>query len=486
MALTPRLDLRQSQTLVMTPQLQQAIKLLQLSNLDLAAYVERELEQNPLLERIEADDSSAAGAEEPRVEDEIESNQDAISRLGDDYENLWGSAGIGETSGGALGGPTRATGGFADVTAMVEQTPSGGIGLRDHLLNQLSLDVLDPVDRVIGVHLIDMLDEAGYLSDDLSPVAQRLGCDAGRVEATLEKLQRFDPPGIFARSLRECLALQLHERGRLDAAMEILLDNLDLLAEQRLDKLQTLCGVGAQDLDRMLAELTSRNPKPGLAFDSEVAQTIVPDVIVRRTPDGGWLVELNTDTLPRVLVNRQYYATVSRQAKSKQDKEYLVDLLSSANWLAKSLDQRAKTILRVATALVRKQDAFFIHGVQHLRPLILRDIAEVIDMHESTVSRVTVNKYMSTPRGTFEMRYFFTTAIPGTGAKETHSSEAVRHRIKALIEDEGPGEVLSDDRLVAILKGEGIDIARRTVAKYRDAMRIASSLQRRRRKKRPR
>ena len=486
MALTPRLDLRQSQTLVMTPQLQQAIKLLQLSNLDLAAYVERELEQNPLLERIEGDDSSAAAAEEPRAADEIESNQDAISHLGDDYENLWSSAGIGETSGGALGGPTRATGDFTDVTAMVEQTPAGGIGLRDHLLNQLSLDVLDPVDRVIGVHLIDMLDEAGYLSDDLSPVAQRLGCDAGRVEATLEKLQRFDPPGIFARSLRECLALQLHERGRLDAAMETLLDNLDLLAEQRLDKLQTLCGVGAQDLDRMLAELTSRNPKPGLAFDSEVAQTIVPDVIVRRTPDGGWLVELNNDTLPRVLVNRRYYATIIRQAKSKQDKEYLVDLLSSANWLAKSLDQRAKTILRVAAALVRKQDAFFIHGVQHLRPLILRDIAEVIDMHESTVSRVTVNKYMSTPRGTFEMRYFFTTAIPGTGASDAHSSEAVRHRIKALIEGEDPGEVLSDDRLVAILRGQGIDIARRTVAKYRDAMRIASSLQRRRRKKRPR
>ncbi len=484
MALTPRLALRQSQTLVMTPQLQQAIKLLQLSNLELATYIDGELEQNPLLERAEADGASVA-AEEPGAAGDAEPSQDAISHLDEDYENLWGSAGADEASGAALGGPWRVTGGFDDATAMVEQTPAGGIGLRDHLLNQINLETLDPVDRVIGVHLIDMLDEAGYLSDDLSPVAQTLGCDAGRVEATLEKLQRFDPPGIFARSLKECLALQLRERDRLDSAMEILLDNLDLLAEQRIDALRTLCGVDGAELDQMLAELTSRNPKPGLAFDSEVTQAVIPDVIVRRTPDAGWSIELNSDTLPRVLVNRRYHATIRRQAKTKEEKQYLVDRLTSANWLVRSLDQRANTILRVATALVSKQDGFFTHGVQHLRPLILRDIAEAIEMHESTVSRVTVNKYMSTPRGTFEMRYFFTNAIPNTAAAGTaHSAEAVRHRIKAVIDGEEPGDPLSDDRLVAILRGEGIDIARRTVAKYREAMRIPSSLERRRRKKR--
>jgi RNA polymerase sigma-54 factor len=248
--------------------------------------------------------------------------------------------------------------------------------------------------------------------------------------------------------------------------------------------LRRLCGIDADDFDEMLAEIRSCNPKPGLAFDSEVVLAIVPEVFVRQAPDGTWLVELNSDTLPRVLVNRRYYATFTRQATTKKDKKYLVDRLNSANWLVKSLDQRANTILRVATALVSKQEQFLNHGVQHLRPLILRDIAEEIEMHESTVSRVTVNKYMSTPRGTFELRYFFTTAIASTsGAGPAHSSESVRHRIKALIEGENPDVVLSDDRLVAMLREEGVDIARRTVAKYREAMRIPSSLDRRRRNK---
>ena len=490
MAMTPRLDLRQTQTLAMTPQLQQAIKLLQLSNLELAEYVEGELEQNPLLERLEAGDAADEPApeeqlaEEPGASGDATADRDAISQLDSDYHDLWGSAGADESGGGAFRDGGRSAGGIDDSVAIIEGTPARDVGLRDHLLNQLNVDLLDPVDRVIGVHLIDMLDEAGYLSGELSPVADQLGCDVGRVEATLEKLHRFDPPGIFARTLKECLALQLRERDRLDAKMEVLLDNLDFLAERRIDELRRLCDVDADDLDEMLAELTSRNPKPGLAFDSEVAPTIVPDVLVRQAQDGTWLVELNSDTLPRVLVNRRYYAKFSRQATTKTDKKYLVDRLNSANWLVKSLDQRANTILRVATALVSRQEAFLNHGVQHLRPLILRDIAEEIEMHESTVSRVTVNKYMSTPRGTFELRYFFTTAIPSTAAAgAAHSSEAVRHRIKALIKSEDPGAVLSDDRLVAVLREDGVDIARRTVAKYREAMRIPSSLTRRRRNK---
>ncbi len=496
MAMNQRLDLRQSQTLAMTPQLQQAIKLLQLSNLDLAAYVEGELEQNPLLERLEAGDAADASspdehlaeehlAEEPGASDDATADHDAISQLGSDYDNLWGSAGLDESGGAAFRDDgRRSAGGIDDSLAIIEGTPARDVGLRDHLLNQLNVDLLDPVDRVIGVHLIDMLDEAGYLRGELPPVADQLGCDVGRVEATLEKLHRFDPPGIFARSLRECLALQLRERDRLDEKMEVLLDHLKFLADRRIDELRRLCDIDADDFDEMLAELTSRNPKPGLAFDSEVAPTIVPDVLVRQAQDGTWLVELNSDTLPRVLVNRRYYAKFSSQATTKTDKKYLVDRLNSANWLVKSLDQRANTILRVATALVSRQEAFLNHGVQYLRPLILRDIAEEIEMHESTVSRVTVNKYMSTPRGTFELRYFFTTAIPSTAAAgAAHSSEAVRHRIKALIESEDPGKVLSDDRLVAMLREDGIEIARRTVAKYREALRIPSSLTRRRRNK---
>ena len=491
MALTPRLDLRQSQTLVMTPQLQQAIKLLQLSNLELAGYVESELEQNPLLERVEADGSTPTETPgEPATTSDAgpepeAAARDAVSNLGADYDNMWSSDGTGEGSGAGPREPWRVARG--DSSAALEQAPAGAPGLRDHLINQLNVDIADPIERMIGVHLIDALDETGYLGEDPGSVAQRLSCDLGLVEATLDRLQDFDPPGVFARDLRECLELQLRELNRLDPAMAALLDNLDLLAQHRTDKLRALCGGDAADFADRLDELTSLNPKPGLAFDSEVAQTIVPDVIVRPSPQGGWLVELNADTLPRVLVNQRYYARISRRAKSKSEKEYLVDRLTSANWLVKSLAQRANTILRVATELVRRQDAFLTHGVQHLRPLILRDIAEEIEMHESTVSRVTANKYMSTPRGTFEMRYFFTNAIRGTGASaQTHSSEAVRDRIKTLIENEAADDILSDDRIVALLRDEGIDIARRTVAKYREATRIPSSVARRRMRKRPR
>ena len=487
MALTPRLELRQSQTLVMTPQLQQAIKLLQLSNLELTNYVEHELERNPLLERDEAEDAApAAGADDAADgAEEVSPSADVAPDLDTDYDNLWGSEGASDMGTIGLHETRRLSRELGDSSDLLDQTAAREVGLRDHLLNQINIDRLDPVDRVIGVHLTDLIDDAGYISEDLTPIAQRLGCDVARIETTLEMLQRFDPPGIFARSLRECLALQLRDRNRLDPAMETLLDNLDLLADQENEELQKRCGVDAEDFDEMLAEIRALNPKPGLAFDNEVTQTVVPDVFVRRGPDGDWLLELNNDTLPRILVDRRYYAKVSRQARTKKEKAYLTDRLNSANWLVKSLDQRANTILRVGTELVRQQNGFFANGVQHLRPLIMRDIADAIEMHESTVSRVTANKYMSTPRGTFEMRYFFTNAIASTrGDIEAHSSEAVRQRIKSLIEAEDPKVTLSDDRLVTLLKGENIDIARRTVAKYREILRIPSSLERRRQKKR--
>jgi RNA polymerase sigma-54 factor len=300
-----------------------------------------------------------------------------------------------------------------------------------------------------------------------------------RVEATLTKLQRFDPPGIFARDLAECLTLQLKDRNRFDPAMQALLANLPLLAGRDAPGLMRLCGVDAEDLAQMVAELRALNPKPGLAFDTTSAQPIVPDVLVR--PQGaGWTVELNNDTLPRVLVNNRYYAEISSAARSKAERDYLVDRYQQANWLAKALHQRATTILKVATEIVRQQEGFFRHGVRHLRPLVLRDIAEAIGMHESTVSRVTSGKYMATPRGIYELKYFFTAAIAAaTAGGAALSAEAVRFRIKALVEAEAD-EVLSDDRIVEILLAEGIDIARRTVAKYREALRIPSSVQRRR------
>ncbi len=356
------------------------------------------------------------------------------------------------------------------------------MSLRQHLTSQLSLTLNDPVDRLIGVHLIDMVDEAGYLVDDLAPVAALLDCGVERVEAALAKLQQFDPAGIFARSLAECLALQLRDRDRLDPAMQTLLDNLDLVAKRDLGGLMAACGVDADDIADMMAEIRALNPKPALEFDQVAAEPITPDVLMRPQRGGGWIIELNSDTLPRVLVNNHYHTQIRRAARSREDKQYISECFQSANWLVKSLHQRATTILKVATEIVRQQDGFFAKGVQYLRPLVLRDIAEAIEMHESTVSRVTSNKYMATPRGIYELKYFFTPAISSSAGGEAHSSVSVRHRVKALIDAESPRQPLSDDKIVALLGKEGIGIARRTVAKYREAMRIPSSVQRRRAK----
>ncbi len=492
MALTPRLDLRQTQSLVMTPQLQQAIKLLQLSNMELSTFVEQELEHNPLLERDEGDravaaeeaapvDMAGAAPEEPLVDVLPGHTEEAPLDL--DYDNTWNNdsaADGGEELFGWGGRGGRLD--FLDDEGDFVQTLARQVSLRDHLVAQLNMDVADPADRLIGLHLMEMLDEAGYLSGDLAEAAQALGCPLERLEGVLVRLQRLDPPGIFARNLAECLALQLRDKNRLDPAMQALLAHLDMLARRDLAGLLRVCGVDSEDLAEMIAEIRALDPKPALAFDHAVAQPITPDVLMRPMPGGGWLVELNSDTLPRVLVNSRYYAKVVSAARNKEEKGYLAERFQSANWLVKSLHQRANTILKVATEIVRQQETFFTKGIQYLRPLVLRDIAEAIGMHESTVSRVTANKYMATPRGIYELKYFFTQAIAGSDGGEAHSAEAVRHRIKVLIDNEGPQDILSDDKIVEILKADGIDIARRTVAKYREAMHIPSSVQRRREK----
>jgi len=506
MALTPKLDIRQGQSLVVTPQLQQAIRLLQLSNIEVAAFVEQELEQNPLLERddgdegspsldsgTEAPDSAADGTGEGPGEDRVRDSSDYAESgempadndapLDTDFENLWDGGSI-ESSVGALTGNARLSGasGFDDDGGEIDRTATGHETLREHLLAQLPIDIADPGDRLIGAHLIENLDDAGYLVADIDAVAEMFGCDSSRIEKILATLQEFDPPGIFARSLAECLILQLRDRGKLTPAMRRLLDHLDLMARHDLPGLAKAIDVPAQRLPEMLAEIRKLNPKPGLAFDSTVAQTIVPDIVVVPTPDGGWHVELNTDTLPRVLVNARYYAQVNSAAHSKEEKEYISERFQAANWLVKSLHQRATTILRVAREIVRLQSAFLAHGISHLKPLTLRDVATTIEMHESTVSRVTSNKYLATPRGLFELKYFFTTAIGQISGVAQVSSESIRFRIRSLIESEIPKRVLSDDKIVEVLRVEGIDIARRTVAKYRESMHIPSSAQRRREK----
>jgi RNA polymerase sigma-54 factor len=495
--LGPRLELRQGQGLVMTPQLQQAIKLLQLSNQELLAYVEAELEQNPLLERDDAAqatedapggraESEAEGMEASEPEPPAADTPAEVTQMDNPSEEAWEAAGQAYDDAERMdAAPWRTNSGrgdFADDDRNLAETVGREKSLREHLTEQLNLDIADPQDRAIGLQLIDMLDERGYLGGAVAEAAALLGCAPERVEAVLKLMQRFDPPGVFARDLGECLALQLAERDRLDPAMRALVDNLPLLARRDAQALKRLCGVDGEDLAEMIAEIKALNPRPASAFDREVAQAIVPDILMRPQPGGGWLVELNAETLPRVLVNNRYYARIARDSLNKADREFLAERFQAANWLIKSLHQRATTILRVAGEIVRQQDAFFRHGVSHLRPLILRDIAAAIDMHESTVSRVTTNKYMATPRGLYELKYFFTSAIASAAGGEAHSAEAVRFRIKALIEAEEARAVLSDDRIVEILKGQGIDIARRTVAKYREAMRIPSSVRRKREK----
>lgn len=496
MGLSTKIEMRQGQQLVMTPQLQQAIKLLQFSNIELTAFVEAELERNPLLER-EEQSSEVYNANEivdanPNLDEEngekwldLSTMDRSPTTLGADYDNTPTDSTDVDFNQETLPSLSslRKQSSFKDGETNIEAYVAGDISLRDHLSSHLQLCTTNPSDLMIGNYIIDMVDEAGYIVGDLAETATKLGVSLERIENVLQQLQTTDPAGLPARNLAECLRLQLQERNRFDPLIGKLLDNLHLLAIHKLTELKRIMNVSMDELSEMIAELKSLDPKPGLRFGSISVQPVVADVIVRPAADGSWIVELNTETLPRVLVDRTYYTTVSRGARSSCDKGYLQDCLQTANWLVKSLDQRARTILRVSQEIVRQQDGFFTHGVQYLRPLNLKTVADAIAMHESTISRVTSNKYMSTPRGIFELKYFFSSAISSADDGDAHSSEAVRHRIKTMIDNEPINAILSDDKIVERLKEEGIDIARRTVAKYRELMRIPSSVQRRREKR---
>ncbi len=502
MAIVPRLDLRPTQSLAMTPQLRQAIKLLQCSNLEASALVAEELERNPLLERAEDADPdialggvdappeelpdappSGSGEGEADLTRLLESDAppggetlaldvseadlyDEVSEGGDSAR--WSEAGSGR---GAAEGDEGES-----AEARLASRPS----LREQLAQQLRLAFADSPRRLIGAHLIAALDEAGRLATPVAEIARQLGVAEAEVEEVRQRMMRFEPVGLFATSLRECLAVQLAERNRLDPAMEALLDHLELLARRDIARLLEICGVSREDLTDMIAELRTLDPKPGAGFEDGPASPVIPDLLVTPRREGGFRVELNPETLPRVVVNRGLYRHA--QARSgREGRAFLAEHFQNASWLVRALEQRASTILRVAEAIVAAQEGFLRHGISHLRPLTLKDIAGPLELHESTVSRVTTNKFMATPRGTFELKFFFTTALGG-GNGETHSAEAVRHRIRALIEAEPPDRVLSDDELAALLRREGITIARRTVAKYRESWGIPGSLQRKREK----
>jgi RNA polymerase sigma-54 factor len=492
-----RLEIRQGQGLVITPQLQQAIKLLQLSNLELEAFVEAELEKNPLLQREDSEPGEAMESLPERVEvaDRAEMTfeegrsadaGDSVDARGDDVygDSAPGERGADRTDDGQPGlndwSRAGSGGGLPDGEGR-EQPDTRETTLWEHLLAQASQAGFSPADHAIALTLIDMVDEGGYLRGDLAEVAERLGVHGERIERVLAACHGFEPTGVMARSVPECLELQLIERNRFDPAMATLLENLDLLAKRDLTGLRKLCGVDAEDMAEMIAELKALTPRPGAGFGGEPAQTVIPDVHVRADPAGGWKVELNSDTLPRLIMDKRYHGVVAGAARTDVDKTFVAECAAQASWLVKSLDQRAKTILKVASEIVRQQDAFLAFGVEFLRPLNLKTVADAIGMHESTVSRVTSNKYVSTPRGVFELKFFFTAAIQSSDGGALHSAEAVRHRIKSMIDGEGrDGDVLSDDRIVELLSEAGIDIARRTVAKYREALRIPSSVERKR------
>jgi RNA polymerase sigma-54 factor len=486
MGLSQRLVLKQGQSLVMTPQLQQAIKLLQMSAAELQAYVEAEIERNPLLEREEAADTKATVTDRnpepldkafstPVADETMESAVQISAPLtsADGQAQLRDSAWSSLRSSGHL----SINGEGQDFAASLSKEET----LAEHLTNQLNLQISQPGDRLIGQHLIGMVNEAGYLTGDVAGLAASLGATSDHVESVLQILKGFEPTGVFAANLSECLRLQLAEQNLLDEAMGNLVGHLDLVARRDYRALCQICRVSMEDLQGMLASLKRLNPKPGNAFGSEPVTPVVPDVIVRPSPDGSWIVELNSETLPRVLVNNRYLAQVSRNTTRDEDKLFLADCHANAAWLVKSLDQRANTVLKVAREIVSQQDAFLVHGIQYLKPITLKTVADAIGMHESTVSRVTSNKYMATPRGLHELKYFFTNAIAASAAGEAaHSSESVRHRIRELVAAEQQNHILSDDDIVETLRKEGIDLARRTVAKYRESLGILSSVQRRR------
>jgi len=484
MALGPRLDLRQSQSLVMTPQLQQAIKLLALSNLELEAYLAEALEGNPLLDTASADSDGSAGdpeftpggdaptteaasldADQALAADGGSANDLDVDLAADSFHHDSASDNVGLSGSGE----------DIDFDSFAEHEGT----LHDHLLAQVG-ERFSGIEAIVAGQLVALIDETGYLRADLTELAAQLGVPLALLEEVLAGIQCFDPSGVGGRDLAECIAIQAREADRYDPAMATMIAHLDLVAKGAFPQLKRICGVDDEDLADMIRELRAYDPRPGLKFGGDGAPAVVPDLYIRQTAKG-WAVEINSGTLPRLLVNRRYYTELAQGAAAKS-KAWLSEQLAGANWLVRALDQRQRTIVKVASAIVKQQEGFFLHGVAHMRPLTLRQVAEEIGMHESTVSRVTSNKYLSCARGLFELKYFFSSGISDTQGDGAVSAEAVKSRIKAMIEAEDGKAILSDETIAQKLSAEGHDIARRTVVKYREAMGYGSSVQRRRQK----
>lgn len=437
MALSPRLEIRQTQQLSMTPQLRQAIALLQMSNLELTEHLTEEVEKNPLLELMMPETYT------PRFDGR---SSNIVSS--DNFDSVG--------------------------NVVSEKT------LRDELRTQIQMQERDSRRSAIACILVDELDDRGYLSAPIFEIVDRLRISQAELEDALAVLQSCDPVGVGARDLKECLLLQLKELGRSNPASIALINNLEMIASGKLDELSKRIGVSGADLTDMISEIQDLNPRPVAGYNFDITQTAIPDVYVLPSAEGGWRVELNTATLPKVLVNEQYAAEIAKNGG--EAKEFVQEHLSNARFLVKAMDQRAKTILRVATVLVRHQNLYFESGVSGLRPLTLAAVADELKVHESTVSRVTAGKYLYCPRGNFELRFFFVQRIARLDGEPDMATPIVRERIRNLIAQESNKKPLSDEIITNILRSEGVDIARRTIAKYREVMGIPSSSRRRRQK----
>lgn len=467
-----RLDMRMNQNLVMTPQLRMAIKLLQMNSMDVQSFVQQELLENPFLQQEEHSTKSDKNTE--RNEDRDYDGDDMPEDFGKDtgLDVEWDSMYEGT---GSSTGASAAPAGGADSADAWERTAAYEETLKTHLNEQLGLSTDDAVTRFLGQFLIDAIDDAGYLSLDLTATAEQLGVEAQKLHETLELIQSFEPTGVGARNLSECLRLQLQARGQLDDVAEVVLDNLDILARHDVARLARLAGCSSEEAQAVCNRITHLTPKPGLKFGSDVSANVVPELVVTRGKDGQWRAELNAEAMPKILVNKGF----DIKGRTKDDKAYISEKMNRAEWLLKSLEQRAQTIYKVGNALLELQRGFFEQGVEHLQPLTLKTVAEKVDVHESTVSRVTNGKYMQTPMGVFELKYFFSSAIGTMGGNVEVASESVKAMIKRLIKAEDATKPLSDEAIVKGLKKEGIDVARRTVAKYREALGIPSSSRRR-------
>lgn len=506
MALRPQLQQKQSQSLVMTPKLAQSIKLLQYGHAELLEFLQEEVMKNPLLE-LDTQDGAQERGESASPEKPEKQSADTSGDLGDvvttemtlatgdhvndmdaSLENVYDSGTAGaekqddhKNAGSSASGETGPRHNSEDDFDFISQIGAGQ-SLAQNLEFQIATLCKEPVLRQVAIYLAHNLDEDGYFRDNLKDVAEQLGIQIELVFDALAIVQSLEPAGIGARNLAECLTLQLKDRDRFDPAMQVFVENLHLLAKREFETLKKLCGVSTEDFNDMIREIKSLDPKPAHAHEPMVSETVVPDVLITQKSDGSWAIDLNPETLPRVLVNKDYHAELSKSVHSEDGKEFITECLSDANWLTRSLDQRAQTILKVALEIVKQQDMFFANGVGHLKPMNLKTVADAIKMHESTVSRVTSNKYLMCDQGTFELKYFFSSAISSCESDEAHSAESVKHQIRQLVDAENPTKILSDDKLVNLLQETGIEIARRTVAKYREAMRIPSSVQRRREK----